>query len=114
MVQPVIQEVTVTKSRIFEAAKVSPHAKQTLETLFPEVFAELKYFDLSKLSSGSNALFTSEQAKAAGFRTNSFIQVRSGFNYDNKGFYLDTHSNIKWELVQDCRNETILLPTRIY
>ena len=112
MEQPVLQDVTVTKSRILEAAKVSEHAKQTLKTLFPEVFTEEKYFNLDALGFRYDTIFTTKQAMAAGFRNNHFLQVRSVYEYSGKGFYLQTSGNIIWELVKDRAGETILLPTR--
>ena len=38
----------ITKEKVLEAAEKCSQAKETLKTLFPEVFEDDKYFDLGK------------------------------------------------------------------
>ena len=112
-------EWTITKERVLEAASKCSQAKETLKTLFPEVFVEeVRDFNLYALSpedGGSGFIFGEQRAVAAGFDGRDFMQVR---NYETEGlrgkaFFLS--SAYTWELR---RTETevdlgmLLIPTR--
>jgi hypothetical protein len=98
---------TPSKEQILEAAKTSPEARKALIELFPEIFQEKKYFDLSKLP---KPLFSNEDARSAGFYDKNFLQVRKYDTYANKAFYLSNHYN--WELVEDETGMLCLIPTK--
>ncbi len=103
-----MDELKITKEKVLEAAAKCSTAKATLQTLFPEVFEEDKYFDLTKLS--KIQFFDNDDCIRAGFTSNSAIQVRTGGTYAFKGFYLTNSCN--WEIVKDEVNDTVLIPTR--
>lgn len=101
-------ELKITKEKVLEAAAKCSTAKATLQTLFPEVFKEEKYFDLTKLS--KTHFLDNDDCIKAGFSSNTVLQIRTGGTYAFKGFYL---SNIyDWKIVQDEVNDTVLIPTR--
>lgn len=103
-----MDELKITKEKVLEAAAKCSTAKATLQTLFPEVFKEEKYFDLTKLS--KTHFLDNDDCIKAGFTSNSAIQVRTGGTYAFKGFYLTNSCN--WEIVKDEVNDTVLIPTR--
>ncbi len=100
-----MDELKITKEKVLEAAAKCSTAKATLQTLFPEVFEEDKYFDLTKLS--KIQFFDNDDCIRAGFTSNSAIQVRTGGTYAFKGFYLTNSCN--WEIVKDEVNDTVLI-----
>lgn len=106
--------VTITAQKVLDAAKANPGAKEILKTLFPEAFEKEKYFDLSKLvtAGGSKCLtiFTDASAKEAGFYHSGFFQIRSGYEFEGKGFYLDHSYN--WAIEKDRVGQMVLVPTR--
>lgn len=104
-------ELKISKERVLEAASKCSTAKQTLETLFPEVFEEeSKYFDLTALIEGRYIIFGDKESTIAGFHNNEFMHVRFGGKYDGKAFYL--HGSYNWELVHDEFGCLCLLPTK--
>lgn len=99
-----------TEEQILAAAKASPEAKKALAKLFPDLFKP-KEFNIKALArKGSCSLFTSAQAKAAGFRDSTFMEVRDWGKYENKGFYLDAAYD--WRLDVDDSGMTVLIPTK--
>lgn len=103
--------LTIDKSKVLEAAKDCPEAKKVLQTLFPEVFEEDKYFNLYHLIGRYSLVFSYTQAVAAGFRNNSFFQLRDAGEFRNKAFYLDD-INYNWELKKDSYGKLVLIPTK--
>lgn len=104
-----MSQLTITKERVLAAAAKCSTAKATLQTLFPEVFAEGGFNTKALAADGVN-LFTLEQIKAAGFRTQSLIQVRVGAEYANKSFFLD-NVYYDWKLVTDKEGSLCLVPS---
>lgn len=112
-------KLEIDSERVKQAAESCGTAKTALKILFPEVF-EKKIrgdFDITKLirtpGNYSYTLFTEEQARAAGFRDNSFMQSRSGGQYDGVGFFL--HSDYQWQLAYDTSSGTpcyVLIPRK--
>lgn len=100
-------KVETTKERILEAAKGCSDAKHVLKTLFPEVFEDDEYFDLSYLPI---LPFTEEEAIRAGFLGDNFFMVRKSGEYENKGFILGNRYN--WKIVVDKYGYLVLLPTK--
>lgn len=90
-------EVKTTNTRVLEAASKCPAAKETLKTLFPDVFIEDKSCDV-----------TSQKTKT--FDNGHFLSVRSGGDYEGKSFYLNSY--YKWEIKTDCNGASILVPTK--
>ena len=89
----------MTKERteqILKAAATSPEAKLALKELFPDVFKEDKYFDLS------------------GFQTQTigglYFAKRASGNFYQKALYLTPFAN--WELVTDDEGIQCLVPTK--
>jgi hypothetical protein len=107
-------ELKITKEKVLEAASKCETAKETLKTLFPEVFKDDKYFDLYKLNNhkgeeGRMFLFSEYQAKSAGFINRYFMQVRGKTDLKDKAFYLANAYN--WELKYD-EGDLVLIPTK--
>lgn len=98
-------ELKITKERILEAASKCSQAKETLKTLFPEVFSQDVF--LTPLPGGSGTDFNSRDV--AGKDTN-IIQVRVGGDYDRRAFWLNT--NYKWQLVNEAADYYVLIPTK--
>ena len=102
-------------NKIKKAAKTSEQADKMLRTLFPEVFEEDKYFDLSKLDTmpkicSEGDIFTNGSSVKAGFFGSTFLQIRSGGKYKNKAFYL--YSAYNWEIIKDDSSLLCLVPTK--
>lgn len=89
--------LTVTRERILEAAARCPTAKETLKTLFPAVFEDDKYYNLS-------------EQKNESFFSNPFLCVQMYGSLATKGFYLSPNYN--WEIVKDDQGNKILVPTK--
>lgn len=70
---------------------------------------ESMYFDLSKLGH-TVTVFGYKQSKEAGFVDNNFLAIRNGYEFLNKGFYLDEQCN--WEILTDSNGDKVLLPTK--
>jgi len=108
----------ITKEKVLEAAGKCSEAREVLETLFPEIFRDSEYFDLSKLkacNSGestviSGCIFSQNSSTEAGFRNLEFLQITKFGRYKHKGFYLS--SEYEWKIVKDEANCLILLPTK--
>lgn len=92
---------TPTKEQILEAAKTSPEAKDALKKLFPEVFEEDKYFDLTELNGGSQSF---------GTRIGNLMCIRTCGEYANKAFFLADF--YKWEIKIDNLGYECLIPTK--
>jgi hypothetical protein len=106
-----MNNITISKDKVLEAAKKCPQAKETLKILFPEVFEDDKYLDLSKLEINSKEqLFKSASIKQASGINSDFMCIRSSCEYMNKGFWLSSLFN--WEIVRDSDDILILLPTK--
>lgn len=100
-------KLEITKERILEAASKCSTAKETLKTLFPEVFDEDKYVDLSPaVLEGGNF----DTTKLPRDRRRPFIQIRVGGEYEMKSFYLSREFN--WQLKKDTYGEFVLIPTK--
>lgn len=99
--------LVIRKDKVLEAASKCSTAKAVFTVLFPEVFEENKYFDLSKFT---RFPFSQEASQSAGFTTNSFFQVRAEGPYAEKGFYLSNQYN--WELVKEADDTLCLVPTK--
>lgn len=93
-------KLEITKERILEAASKCSTAKETLKTLFPEVFEDDKYFYFSSTMFHVNNL-------PKGFQG---LELRVGGEYNLKGFYLPSQHN--WQIVEDEFKQLVLLPTR--
>ena len=86
-------KLEITKEKVIEAASKCSQAKETLKTLFPDVFEDDKYFDLSDVKIGSN----------------NFLSKKCLGKYANKGFYLS--GNCQWNIIKD-NDVSILVPTK--
>jgi len=104
-------KLTQMKNYIYLDGKKIELSDETVKNLKDTILKkDSKYFDLYKLPKYP---FTNEQAKAAGFKSNSFFQVRYPGTYGGKGFCLGKTSN--WEIVNDgsvLNPQLILLPTK--
>jgi hypothetical protein len=90
-------ELKITKERILEAASKCSTAKETLKTLFPEVFQQsVDFSDLPNIS-----LLGSEYPK---------IEPRFFGEFAGKGLWLDDCYD--WEIKTDKKNQRILIPTK--
>ena len=99
-------KLEISKERVLEAASKCSTAKETLKTLFPEVFEEEdKYFDFSDV----RARFLEGLRLPAGF-DDDCIEIRVGGEYRRKGFYLAGHLN--WEIKEDRHGQLVLIPTK--
>lgn len=108
-------ELKITKEKILEAASKCSTAKEILKTLFPEVFENNKYFDLDRLETSelkNIGIFSEKSSIEAGFKDNSFLEIRNCGYYRNKGFYLS--SKYDWTLIKDSNSELCLIPTKKY
>lgn len=97
-------ELKITDDKVREAAEICGDVKRALKVLFPEAFGgpvKPKGIDLSKLAIDSSCytIFDSSRAKAAGFHSNLFMQVRTSGEHRNRAFFLDP--TYKWTLVND-------------
>jgi hypothetical protein len=110
----------IEPERILQASKQCPQAREVLETLFPDVFKNDKYFDLSPIVGGTgtaqyrDSLISSNKARAIGLchleDGQPAIQVRRISNLKLKGFWLSRRFN--WEIVADDAGELVLVPTK--
>src|SRR5690606_17465282 len=88
-------KLEISKERVLEAASKCSTAKETLKTLFPEVFKkEDKYFDFSDMP----PVFLRGLKLPKGF-DHGCIEIRVGGEYGGKGFYLADRLN--WEIRRD-------------
>lgn len=94
-------KLEITKERILEAASKCSTAKETLKTLFPEVFEEEKYFDFSGVKIKFENL-------PRGFDSNYFDIRRAG-DFVGKGFYLT--DNLYWKIIKEDKCQ-VLIPTK--
>lgn len=88
-------ELSITKEKVLEAADKCPQAKETLKTLFPEVFKELNIESFKLSTDGSNMIYIADSHAPKGMRFQCF-----GLNscYEWK---METNGNI-----------TLLIPTK--
>ena len=104
--------VSISKEKVLEAANKYPQAKETLKILFPEVFKNDKYLDLSKLAINDKfQLFTTSSIELASHGIHSdLINIRQAEEYKDKGFLLSYLFN--WIITVDSTGHLILLPTK--
>lgn len=88
------KELKITKEKVLEAANKCSQAKETLKTLFPEVFENDKYVDFTD--------------KSIGYL--SCIAIREQCEFAKKSFYLC--SNYNWEIKKDTAGALCLIPTK--
>jgi len=88
-------ELKITPDKVLSAAKKCPQAKEVLKEMFPEVFEEDKYFDLS------NTTIYSPQVG---------IAIRCSGEYAKKSFWLNDSWN--WIIVKDSEDKLCLIPTK--
>ena len=98
-------QLTTTKERVLETVEKDPQAKETLKTLFPEVFEDDKYFNL--IAEGKKPAHTVFQKDYV--KIDLAYEVCNG-KYRNKAFLL--YPSCRWELVNE-GGDYILIPTRI-
>lgn len=101
-------KLEITKEKVLEAASKCSTAKETLKTLFPEVFEDDKYLDLAK-----------NQESCANFEAYLLPKSTDGKpiirittyddKYRGKAFWLDGDFN--WELVVK-HDDRLLIPTK--
>ena len=101
-----MKKYEVTKEAILAGVKQCPDAKNVLKAMFPEAFK--KDFDLFKLSNGYD-LFSRESSRAAGFKSENFMQVRGSDEFKGIAFVLDPIYS--WTLKTDARGDLCLIPT---
>jgi hypothetical protein len=101
-------ELKITKEKVLEAASKCSQAKETLKTLFPEVFQEPDF--ITGFVEG-NGHFNTESLKINGIG-GGVIAVRTEGNYKGKAFYLGSVFN--WHIVLDSKNMQVLVPTKRY
>ena len=90
----------ITKEKVLEAAEKCSQAKETLKTLFPEVFEDDNYFDLGK---PYEKIYENEILEIRISDSNDFPEMKG------HAFYL--FPNRIWELKQLGSN-TYLIPTK--
>lgn len=103
-------ELKITKERVLEAASKCEDARRTLKTLFPEVFENDKYFDLSKLS--MDGQFLAPQSEDEATKLGIVLEIRNCGNLANKAFFLGDYG-INWQLVRDDDDCLCLLPIKV-
>jgi hypothetical protein len=102
-------KLEITKEKVLAAANTCTEAEKVLKTLFPEAFKD--EIDLTRLlECHSYSLFNCEGAIKAGFRDNSFMEIRSSGQYAKKAFFLSKSYN--WELKEDNNHYLCLIPTK--
>lgn len=100
-------KLEISKERVLEAASKCSTAKETLKTLFPEVFEEEdKYFDFSD----TPALVLDPSINFPTGFSNASILIRKDGEYEDKGFFLNPY--LRWEIKKDSENALVLIPTR--
>jgi hypothetical protein len=95
-----MENLTITKEKVLEAASKCETAKATLKVLFPEVFKEDKYLKFDGKFEVSN--YPKELDCKMGPRMFS--------NYADKGIWLS--KTLNWEIVVDDQDELVLIPTK--
>lgn len=98
-------KLEITKEKILEAASKCSVAKETLKTLFPEVFEDDRYLDLNSfLTPGYRCILDSDG--------HTMIDIRASGKYTNKGFFLS--DNYVWTIERCSRYPEIdvLVPTK--
>jgi hypothetical protein len=111
-----MNNITISKDKVLEAAKKCPQAKETLKILFPEVFEDDKYLDLSKLvvidKIHDGMIFSDKCFKDVTGVNNDgdLIVIRTDGEYKQQGFWLSPRFN--WEIVRDLSKQLVLLPTK--
>jgi len=93
-----MNELTINKEKVLEAAKTCPDAAKVLKTLFPEVFKD-EGGDVTILG----------YARIHSNKEECLLENRGIGRYKNKGFYLMPSFN--WAIVKDAGAE-VLVPTR--
>lgn len=101
-------ELKITKEKVLEAASKCSQAKETLKTLFPEVFQEPDF--ITGFDEG-NGHFNTQNLKIDGIG-GGVIAVRTDGDYKRKAFYLSNIFN--WSIVVDNKNMQVLVPTKRY
>ena len=86
-------ELKITPDKVLSAAEKCPQAKAVLKEMFPEVFEEDKYLDLSSIKI-----------------TGAIIQKRVEGEFKDKSFCLNKSFN--WEIIIDDENMICLVPTK--
>jgi len=99
-------DLKVTPEQVKKAAETSTEAKKALKELFPKVFEDEEYFDLSSMR--CRDIVNTPLLKQVGLYP--MIEVRLAGNLNNKGFYLSESQN--WEIVTDDLGKKVLLPTK--
>lgn len=103
-------KLEITKERILEAANKCSTAKETLKTLFPEVFEDDKYLDLmAAVTYPSTTLFDQKMLPKNSYGE-PFLQIRSALEFTYKAFWLD--DEYEWDLKRDSSGELVLIPTK--
>jgi hypothetical protein len=85
-------ELKITKEKVLAAAKKCSQAKDVLKEMFPEVFEEDKYLNLTDES------------------ISSLLYAKTTGNLAGKAFHL--RSSYNWEIVKDFADNTCLVPTK--
>ena len=99
-----MNNLTITKEKVLEAAAKCSTAKETLKTLFPECFEEDKYFDLNSMfPEGLND-------RMKGIKSPVDIWIRSSGELNGKAFFLN--KNINWNIITDSYGSLCLIPTK--
>lgn len=95
-------KLEITKERILEAANKCSTAKETLKTLFPEVFEDDKYEDYED----DKYL----DLTYANLFMDTYMIVSPCGSMENRGFYLSR--NYIWKIEPDNEGDLILIPTK--
>lgn len=98
-------KLEITKEKVLEAAAKCETAKETLKTLFPEVFEDDKSINLLKPGFTHGEVIYDYKDVLIHLAN----YVCDG-KYRDKAFYLSTHVN--WELIKTEKGVAILIPTR--
>lgn len=102
-------KLEITKERILEAASKCSTAKETLKTLFPEVFEHDKYYDMEGAITGDdNSLDASKLPRDCINRP--IIRIRGSGEHKHRAFYLSNDCN--WEFKKDSEGSLVLIPTK--
>lgn len=111
-------ELKITKEKVLAGAEKCPQAKQVLKEMFPEVFKDDKYLDLSKLvlatnkwsKDNCNRLFTMDSVRKVLEDTNCFafchtliaISNEEDGKMQNNSFWLN--SGLDWQIKENDYN----------
>ena len=103
-----IDGTTTVKALIGLEELVGSALKSIIRNNHLEYFSKVTNFNTYVTKYGSH-IFTPEQSELLGF-DESPIQIRNFGDYKNKGFYLTSRNNVKWEIKEESCEGQVLIP----